>query len=231
MITLRNASFGYNRVPIVRGVTVDIQPGNFIGVIGPNGAGKSTLLKGILKLLPPLEGSVSHNDSLHQRIGYVPQRDELDAIFPLTVFEVVRLGIIAARPWYRWPNAAVTQAAKTALKQVEMLGFAEAPFAELSSGQRQRVLIARALSVDPRILILDEPTAGIDPAAEKGILELLTQLNREQGLSILMVSHHMHSLQSCVRQALFVKEGTVVTLQASDLTRPDYLASIMGVLS
>src|SRR4029077_3958268 len=104
LITLRDATFGYNRTPVIRGVSLSVHRGEFIGLIGPNGAGKSTLFKGMLRLLAPLSGAVKHDPKIHKRIGYVPQRDQLDSIYPLTALDVARMGPIGVLPWYRFPG-------------------------------------------------------------------------------------------------------------------------------
>ncbi len=229
LITLQNASFGYNRQPVIRNISMAVSHGEFIGLIGPNGAGKSTLFKGMLKLLPPLTGSVIHAPDILRRIGYVPQRDQLDAVYPLTAWDVVRMGIVGAEPWYCWKGtAAIADHIQEALGKVKMTEYQEHPFAELSGGQRQRVLIARALAIHPEMLVLDEPTAGIDPVAEESILMLLSQLNREAGITILMVSHHIQSLQQRVNRVVVVKNEGITVGAAEDLLQPERILQLLG---
>ena len=205
LITLENASFGYNKKPVIRNVSLVVRRGEFIGIVGPNGAGKTTLFRGILGLIPPIEGRVIRAAELHRRIGYVPQRDQLDSIYPVTASDVVYMGLVGILPWYRFPGETALQTIQASLDKVGMLTFSNHPFAELSGGQRQRVLIARALAIAPLLLVLDEPTAGIDPAAEESILLLLDKL-QEQGETILMVSHRLQALHKHARRVIEVKD-------------------------
>src|SRR4051812_23083155 len=152
LLSVRNAAFGYNGRPVLRDASFDVMEGEFIGLIGPNGAGKSTLFKGMLKLIPALTGEVWHDPRLNRRIGFVPQRDQLDGIYPLTVFDVAQMGIVGVLPWHRFPTAAMNNRVRACLDQVGMLDKQHALFAELSGGQRQRVLIARALAMDPVLM-------------------------------------------------------------------------------
>jgi ABC-type Mn2+/Zn2+ transport system ATPase subunit len=230
LITLRDAAFGYTQQPIIRNVSLTIDRGEFIGLIGPNGAGKSTLFKGLLKLLPPLTGEVIHAPELYRRIGYVPQRDQLDSIYPLVAWDVVRMGIVGSLPWYERPGTRRHRdLIKHCLEQVGMSAYRDHPFAELSGGQRQRILIARALAVRPNILILDEPTAGIDPIAEETILELLTQLNIQHQIAVLMVSHHIPALKHRAHRIIVINHQKVVSGSAEELLHPDRLAELLAV--
>ncbi len=228
LITLSNASFGYGKEPVIRGVSLEVQRGEFIGLIGPNGAGKSTLFKGMLKLLAPLAGQVTHAKEISKRIGYVPQRDQLDPIYPLSSFDVARMGATGILPWYRMADKALNDRVTAGLEKVGMTDFRDRAFAELSGGQRQRVLIARALAMEPAILVLDEPTAGIDPVAETSILELLSALNKEQGITILMVSHNISSLRHHVHRAILIKDHGILSGTAAELLHPDRIMDLLS---
>jgi ABC-type Mn2+/Zn2+ transport system ATPase subunit len=231
MITVSNASFGYGNQPILSEVNLSIEPGEFIGLIGPNGAGKSTLFKGLLKLLPTLSGEVRHAPDLLRRIGYVPQRDTLDPIYPLTAWDVVRMGFEGPQPWYRGVGKNGKAMIQSCLEKVGMDDFNDHPFAQLSGGQRQRVLMARALAGDPKLLVLDEPTAGIDPVAEESVLNLLSALHKDHKLTILMVSHHIQSLRRCVQRAIVVNQGHILSGPAAELLAPERLQTLLeGVL-
>ena len=132
LLTVSQASFGYAGHPILSGIDLVVARGEFVGLIGPNGAGKSTLFKGLLKLLPPLSGTVTHAAELTRRIGYVPQRDALDPIYPLTAWDVVRMGVEAPLPWYRPLGARGKATIDECLEKVGMQDFADHPFAQLS---------------------------------------------------------------------------------------------------
>jgi len=230
LITLRDATFGYNRQPVIQNVSLTVHRGEFIGLIGPNGAGKSTLFKGMLRLLPPMKGDVIHSPDIIQRLGYVPQRDQLDSIYPLVAWDVVRMGIVGSLPWYEWAGSRSHAALiHQCLERVGMGAYRDHPFAELSGGQRQRILIARALATRPQILVLDEPTAGIDPIAEESVLALLTELNQESHITVLMVSHHLQSLRHRVKRVVVVNDERIVSGPAEELLRPERIAELLAV--
>ena len=231
IITVEHASFGYAKRPVVSNISLSIHSGEFIGLIGPNGAGKSTLFKGLLGLLPPLDGRVVQSPLLHHRIGYVPQHDTLDPLYPLTAKDVVHMGLVGPLPWYQRPGKEGMATLNACLEKVGMAEFSDHPFAQLSGGQRQRVLIARALAVKPILLVLDEPTAGIDPIAEESILTLLKTLHAESSLTIVMVSHHIQSLRHCVQRVVVVNNGGILTGSASELLAPERIVELLeGVL-
>ncbi|MFT5290100.1 MAG: ABC-type Mn2+/Zn2+ transport system ATPase subunit [Planctomycetota bacterium] len=211
-IELSGAAFGYHGRPIVRGVDLTVSPGDFIGVLGPNGAGKTTLFRGILGLLPALEGRVRRS---HVRPGYVPQRDTLDAVFPLTVTEVVTHGGLEFQDRLGRLAPAWQERVDELLEQVDLKDQRRTAFASLSGGQRQRALLARALLPRPNILVLDEPTSGVDVPTQARILELLRHLNEEQGLAILLVSHHLASTRDAVKSIVWVENGEARSLDAS----------------
>jgi ABC-type Mn2+/Zn2+ transport system ATPase subunit len=227
LITVRDATFGYNQQPVLQNVSLTIDPGEFMGLIGPNGAGKSTLFKGLLKLLPPMSGEVLHAPEIHQRIGYVPQKDRLDSMYPFTASDIVRLGATSGLPWYAGPIAPVqTVWIQECLKRVGMADVHDLSFAELSGGQRQRVLIARALAVRPRLLVLDEPMTGVDAASEDGLLQLLKELHQEEKMTILMISHHARTLRGRATQIIGVSPQRLVIGSPDDLLRPEKMEEL-----
>ncbi len=193
IVELSHVSFGYppHHIPVLDDVSLRIEPRDFLGIIGPNGGGKSTLLKIILGLLKPQWGSVTvfGQPPAHVRsqIGYVPQHAHIDSSVPASVLDVVLMGRLSRSPWGVAFGRVHTEAAMYALRQVEADDLAKRPIATLSGGQRQRVLIARALAGDAKLLLLDEPTAGVDPNMERGLTNLLHRLN--ETLPIVLVSH------------------------------------------
>lgn len=211
LIRLEKASFGYSRVPVIRDVSLAIRREEFVAIVGPNGAGKSTLFRGLVGLLSPLSGTIDRDSALKHHVGYVPQRDQLDPLYPVTAHEVVAMGLVGVLPWYRFPDQSLTLRISSVLDQVGMRRHAGHVFSDLSGGQRQRVLIARALVIDPLLLVLDEPTSGIDPDAEEIILELLKTLH-QNGKTILMVSHRDQALRRYANRVLEVKSGAVTEM-------------------
>ncbi|MBK1717755.1 metal ABC transporter ATP-binding protein [Thiocystis violacea] len=191
VIRVEDVGFSYGDALVLEHVDLAIEPGEFVGLVGPNAGGKSTLLKLILGLLEPQTGRIRVLDQAPRqaarRIGYVPQFPSFPRDFPIHVEDVVAMGRLGIGPRFGWYRAADRQAARRALDEVAASDLARRPIGKLSGGQLQRVLLARALVGEPRILILDEPTANIDQRAEDDVFDLLAELNRR--LTILLVSH------------------------------------------
>lgn len=188
-ILLRNVGFAYGAVPVLESVDLRLEEGEFLGIIGPNAGGKTTLLKIVLGLLTPDTGSVevfgrppADNRGV---IGYVPQYARFDASFPIDVLDTVRMGRLGIGRRERRRES--IEAALAALDRVELSGMAGEQIGQLSGGQLQRVLIARALASEPRILLLDEPTASVDTRIGRSVYELLGQLSEQ--MTIVLVSH------------------------------------------
>ncbi len=224
LLSIRHLTAGYENDMILDDVSLEIFAGDFIGLIGPNGGGKSTLLKVILGLLPPLRGEilVMGQDVRQGRkhIGYVPQFVEADRAFPVSVWDTVRMGLLNGWRLFERLSAAETERVQAALEQVDMLPLRNKPMGELSGGQRQRVFIARALVSDPKILLLDEPTASVDPNVTKDLYELFRQLN--QRMAILLVSHDMMAVSSftktiaCLNRKLVYHNSKELTAEMLD---------------
>jgi zinc transport system ATP-binding protein len=202
IVAVRHLTFGYGREVVLEGVDLDIQPRDFLAIIGPNGGGKTTLLKVMLGLLRPWSGEVVYHlpsgRGPRGRLGYVPQFSTFDRDFPLRVSDMVLMGRLGngglLRPWSRQDRAA----AQGAIERLGLAGVARAHVAEISGGQLQRVLIARALVSEPEILFLDEPTASIDAESRETLRELLQELNRS--IPVVVVTHDVTSIASIVRR-------------------------------
>lgn len=212
LIELDKVSFSYNGRLVLDRVSLDIAAGEFLALVGPNGGGKTTLLKVILGLLTPQEGVVrvfgQPPAKARGRIGYLPQQAFVDPGFPVSVAEVVLMGRLGLGPSLGpWP-ARDRQAAQRALERVEAGDLAGRGFSSLSGGQRQRVLIARALAADPELLVLDEPTAGVDPRGEKDVLDLLAALSPK--VTVLLVTHDLHFVSAYVSQVACVNRRVVL---------------------
>lgn len=206
IIDLVNLSFSYNGQMVLRDVSLRIYPGDFVAMIGPNGGGKTTLLKLILGLLRPNSGTIQvmgqpPAQASHQ-IGYVPQSVHVNRAFPVSAMEVVLMGKLSpGRPWARITYKD-RQEAMEALERMGIAACAQRKLSDLSGGQRQRVLIARALVTRPRLLLLDEPTAGIDTAGQTDFYRLLKKLNHDT--TILMVSHDLMVISTHVKSVACV---------------------------
>jgi zinc transport system ATP-binding protein len=200
VIEIRDVSFSYGDIPALQQVSLTVLDGEFLGIVGPNAGGKSTLLKLILGLLSAQTGVVrvlgKRPDEASRAIGYVPQYPSFPRDFPISVEQAVLLGRLGMRPLWGRYNKADREMARHAMAEVEVGDLARRQIGSLSGGQLQRVLLARALACEPRILILDEPTANIDLRLESDIFDLLRSLNGR--MSILVVSHDIAFISSYV---------------------------------
>jgi zinc transport system ATP-binding protein len=206
VIEFENVSFAYTPgVDIIRDASFQIKQGESVSVIGPNGGGKSTILKLVLALIQPQKGRIrvlgKSPQEARMEIGYMPQYLNFDAKFPITVLDLVlmgRLGLAKLGPF----RSNDKKKAREALDRVRMVDCENQLFSSLSGGQRQRVLIARALAADPKLLLLDEPTANVDQTIESQILQTLEELKKQ--MSILLVSHDLGFVYGNVEHALCV---------------------------
>jgi zinc transport system ATP-binding protein len=194
-VELEEVDFSYGEIRVLEGINLTVEAGDFLGIIGPNGSGKTTLLRIMLGLLEPDHGRVrlfGHPPSSFRqwgRLGYVPQKATLDPALPATVQEVVATGLVPALGLWGRVRAAERRRIQEVLAHVGMDAHAGARIGALSTGQQQRVLIARALVSNPEMLILDEPTGGVDPEAQTSFYALLHHLNRERDVTLILVSH------------------------------------------
>lgn len=188
-IVCENLAIGYDHAPLHKNINFSIKKGAYICVIGDNGVGKSTLIKTLLGLMPPLEGHISMQEGLRSiDIGYLPQQTQVQKDFPASVFEVVLSGClnkVGLRPFY---NKVEKNLAKQMLTRLGVLDLSKKSYSELSGGQQQRVLLARALCAAKKILLLDEPTAGLDNTTSAEFYNLIRQLHTE-GTTIIMITH------------------------------------------
>jgi zinc/manganese transport system ATP-binding protein/zinc transport system ATP-binding protein len=189
LISLQHVTAGYNHQPIFQDLTLSIALGQFAAIVGPTGAGKSTLLKTMLGLISYQRGTVSLLPQV--TIGYVPQREVIDWQFPLTVEQVVLLGRYQQTNRFPWWSRTDRQQAALWLDRLGMTPYAKRHISQLSGGQQQRVFLARALIGNPQLLLLDEPTTGVDMKTQHEILHLLQTLNQE-GMTILLTTHDLN---------------------------------------
>jgi len=227
LITFNGATLGYGRRAVLTDLTFEIPQGDFLGLVGPNGAGKTTILRAILGSLQPMGGTVSIAPDL--RFGYVPQRDSVDYNFPLKVVDVVLMGRYNRVGLGRRPAAADRDRAREALEHVGIPNLADRPLAALSGGQKQRTLIARALVGEPTVLVLDEPTNGMDLVSTTQILGLVRELHERDNLTVLMVSHALNEVANYVeRIALVVERGFRIGSVAEIMTE-ETLTQMYGI--
>lgn len=206
LLRLRARALGYPGAVVLEDVDLEIAPGSFTGVLGGNGSGKTTLLRTLLGALPPLAGE--RRPAAGLRLGYVPQSVQLDPLFPLSAREVVTLGLFRGRALFLPLGARARAEVEASLERVGLRHRAHSLFRNLSGGQKQRVLVARALAGRPDLLLLDEPTSGVDPAAARLLLRVLEEA-RDAGTAVILVTHQPQVLAGLADRAWILREGRV----------------------
>lgn len=210
LITCKDVSFSYEGNVVVRNLNFEINQGDYLCVVGENGSGKSTLIKGLLRLMQPCTGNIlMSNDLKANEIGYLPQQTAAQKDFPASVYEVVlsgRLNSIGIKPFYTRNDK---QIAENNLVQLNISELRNKCYRELSGGQQQRVLLARALCATKKVLLLDEPVAGLDPMATQDLYRIIQKINKETGITVIMVSHDIHSAALYASHILHLKNEQV----------------------
>lgn len=237
IIEISGLTFGYNNRPVLRDVNLTIHKGDFMGIVGPNGSAKTTLLKLMLGLLTPWSGEVrlfgEPISSFRQwgRVGYVAQRAAaFNMGFPATVEEVVAANLFSHVGLFRGLKPAHWQKVSAALKTVGLERKRQCLIGHLSGGEQQRVFIARVLVSDPELLLLDEPTVGVDIQAQEHLYELLERLNKERQMTIVMVSHDVGVVTERVNRVACLNDSRLfVHEKPADLLKPENIAAVYGI--
>jgi len=211
-IKIENVSFAYNGFRVLDSVNLAVYERDFLSLVGPNAGGKTTLLKLILGLLKPTSGSIQVFGlppvKARSRIGYMPQHTNLDPLFPVSVLDVVLMGRMGNGRRFGFFGKSDREKAEEALRKVELQDIRHRSFSDLSGGQHQRVLIARALVIDPDLLLLDEPTSNVDAAVETELFELLDRLNEK--MTVVLVTHDLGFVSGYVKRVACVNQKVVV---------------------
>jgi ABC-type Mn2+/Zn2+ transport system ATPase subunit len=228
LITLDNLDIGYNGQSVLSGISLSIVRASFTAILGANGSGKSTLLKTLLGLLPPVAGRIETASAGAPPVfGYVPQAMQFDTIYLLTAFEVALMGTYGRVRPGRFIPPAERAFTRECLHAAGAEAFARKRFAELSGGQKQRVLIARALTTRPDILVLDEPTAGVDHAATHAVMEFISQIRKERKITILLVTHDFAAVRHHAEHIIWLHEGKIFQGTAQELLTPEHMTEIL----
>jgi zinc transport system ATP-binding protein len=211
-VELKKVTAGYKSGhPIISDINLAVEEKEFLGIIGPNGGGKTTLLKVILGLLEPSQGNVMiggkpANNRVY-KIGYVPQYSNFDNTYPISVKDVVSMGLNSKKLFSFKPSNSDHQVVENTLEKVNLLNKMDVQIGHLSGGEQQRILIARALATDPKILVLDEPTASVDKQTDQSVYELLAELNKEK--TIILVSHDVGAISRSVKKIACMNKSLV----------------------
>ena len=224
-IICNSLSVGYAGKAVLRELCFEVNAGDFLCIVGENGAGKSTLLKTLLGLQPPIDGQLTLGDGLQKReIGYLPQQTAVQRDFPASVREIVLSGCQARcglRPFY---GKAEKQLAAATMEKMQITELAKRSYRTLSGGQQQRVLLARVLCATQKMLLLDEPVAGLDPRATAELYRLIDTLNCREGITVVMISHDLSAALRYASHILHIGEAVFFG------TKADYLQSPQGRL-
>ena len=223
LLRLTDVSVGYEGKPVASHLSFSLQEGDYLCIVGENGAGKSTLMKTLLNLRAPIEGSIVFSDQIaRNEIGYLPQQTQVQRDFPATVWEVVLSGCLnrsGLRPFY---TKAQKQTAEDWIARLDITDLKNRSYRALSGGQQQRVLLARALCATKKLIVLDEPVAGLDPIVTAERYALMQRINRENGITVIMVSHDIGAALQYATHILQVSGdsnffGTVEDYRQSEL--------------
>ncbi|HCH67880.1 MAG TPA: ABC transporter [Clostridiales bacterium] len=225
LLACRNLSVGYDGKAVLENLNFSVESGEYLCVVGENGSGKSTLMKTLLGLQQPLSGQILRGDGLQKNeIGYLPQQTVVQKDFPASVREIVLSGCQGRCGWRPFYNRAEKAFTEEILKKLRIDDLASRCYRELSGGQQQRVLLARALCATRKLLLLDEPVTGLDPKATAELYALIERLNREDKITVLMISHDIEAALRYADHILHIGQ------QVFYGTKEDYLKSAAGRL-
>jgi len=226
LVTAIDAALGYGRRTVLAGISFEIRAGQFWFLLGPNGAGKTTILRAVLRQLVPRSGRLLLHPEITSwdRIGFVPQRCDLNATLPTTVREFVSLGTVGLSV----PGGEAATRLSWALEKVGLEGLEKQSYWSLSGGQRQRALVARALVRRPGFLVADEPTAGLDLPATEVLLESLVELNRKEGLTVLLATHELTLAARHATHIILCGTGGVLAGAAAEILTEKNLSLAYG---
>lgn len=232
IIELHGVTCGYGNTPILKDVDLTIHAGQLVGLVGPSGAGKTTLLRVLLGQLPVQRGEVCVmgkpvRGKPPADVGYVPQLEAINWSFPVTVEEVVLMGRAATSGPWPWPSKRDRDAMRDVLERLGLTPFAQRHIRDLSGGQQQRVFLARALLRGSRLLMLDEPTTGVDIKTRHDVLHLLRELNRS-GVTILMTTHDLNSVATHLPHVVCLNHTVVAEGSPDDVFTPETLSATYG---
>ena len=229
LITCKNVSFAYDGVTAVRDLNFSVAQRDYLCVVGENGAGKSTLISGLLRLKKPFSGTICVGGGLLPgEIGYLPQQTAIQKDFPASVYEVVLSGCLnrlGAKPFYTRAEKAL---ADENLRRMEIENLKNRCYRELSGGQQQRVLLARALCAARKVILLDEPAAGLDPVVTQSLYGLIRQINEEMGITVIMVSHDIRAAIRYAKHILHLRQSQLFFGTTEDYKSSEAGSRFMG---
>lgn len=206
-LVCENITIAYDKINVVENISIEINQGDYVCILGENGSGKSTFIKGLLGLIPIRSGNVEFKGNItKQNIGYLPQHSIAQSNFPASVQEVVLSGCLTKTKFKPFYSLADKKNAKHIMNKLSITDLSRKTFGNLSGGQKQRVLLARALLATDKILFLDEPITGLDPIVTAEFYEIIGKLNKEDGMTIIMVSHDLDNSMKYANRILHIRD-------------------------
>ena len=229
LLTCENLTLGYEGKEVLEGLSFSVNTGDYLCILGENGSGKSTLMKAILGLISPMQGDISTDEGLRLReIGYLPQQTLVQRDFPASVKEIVLSGCqgrMGLRPFYTKEEKALAQ------ENIERMGISHLQnrcYRDLSGGQQQRVLLARALCATKKMILLDEPVSGLDPKVTVEMYSLIDELNKKDGITVIMISHDIQAAVRYVSHILHIGAQLFFGTRREFLNSPQFIALTAG---
>lgn len=235
ILEINNLSANYGTTQVLKNISFNVERGDFVGLAGPNGAGKTTLIKTILGLLPIISGSIKlFNKPIADfnewgNIGYLPQKSStLNALFPATVGEVVGLGLLSKNKWVKRLSSEDQNEINQILDELGITNLKDKIFFELSGGQQQKVLLARALVSKPKLLIFDEPSTALDPESRESFFHLLQALNTKEKIAIILITHDTGFIGQYADKLLYIDKNLIYFGKFSDFCQSDKMNNYFG---
>ncbi len=224
MLTYQGVDLGYGRQVVLRDVNLSVERGDFLGLVGPNGSGKSTLVKSMLGLVRPMRGEIHWEGGVPKR-GYVPQREQVDPIWPMRVRDLLEMTIHSLQtlqPLHRKQCPEVREI----MELIEIDHLADKTLATLSGGEMQRVLLARALVVEPEVVVLDEPTSAMDLVASERFLSLINRMHEQKQTTVILVTHDLPSLVNRAHRLGIIQNGALHSGKTEEILTSENLSRI-----
>ena len=229
LVTCKNVSFAYEGKIVVNNLSFEVLNGDYLCIVGENGSGKSTLMKGLLRLKQPVSGSILTDESLYSNeIGYLPQQSAAQKDFPASVQEVVISGCLSRRGILPFYSASDRKRAEQNMKLLDIYNIRKRCYRDLSGGQQQRTLLARALCATHKVLLLDEPAVGLDPLATQELYNQIEHINKNMGITIIMVSHDINSALKYAKHILHLNNNQLFFGTTEDYIKSNVSSSFLG---
>lgn len=235
IIKVTDLSVAYSQNNVLQDVSFSIEKGDFVGLAGPNGAGKTTLIKTILNLLPTAQGTIEILGKKHTtfhtwgKIGYLPQKNSaINTIFPATVGEIVSLGLLSQKKWFKKITPADIAKTNVILQELQIFNLKNKMFSELSGGQQQKVLLARALVSNPEVLIFDEPSTALDPESRETFFKLIQHLNKAHHITIILITHDTGYIGTYANKLLYIDKKLVYFGNFADFCHSEKMKTYFG---